>query len=73
MMELLVHVPRGIILPESVLLSDWFAVLASFVAINTVLYLVLGLVKVLPVIRFKSARGRERRSETRNIDPEALP
>ncbi|KSU66235.1 hypothetical protein AS038_10570 [Arthrobacter sp. NIO-1057] len=59
------------ILPESVLLSDWFAVLASFVAINTVLYLVLALVKMLPVIRVKSTRGRERRSETRNIDPEA--
>lgn len=71
MMELLVHVPRGIILPESVLLSDWFAVLASFVAINTVLYLVLGMAKLLPVIRLKGSRGRERRSETRNIDPEA--
>ncbi|MGX1591202.1 hypothetical protein ACWICO_08780 [Glutamicibacter sp. NPDC055491] len=71
MMNHIVQIPHGIILPESVLLSDWFAVLASFVAINTVLYLVLGLAKLLPVIRIRSSRGRERRSETRNIDPEA--
>lgn len=64
-------VPRGILLPESVLATSWFSVLASFVAINTVIYLVLGIIKIIPVIRFSTGQGRDRRSETRNIDPEA--
>jgi len=69
-MRAMLMVPKGILLPESVLYSHWFSVLASFVAINTVIYLILGLTKILPVIRMKSDRGRERRSETRHIDPD---
>ncbi|MFR0639240.1 hypothetical protein ACPROK_07735 [Glutamicibacter soli] len=71
MMELAMYVPRGILLPESVLYAQWFSVLASFVAINTVIYLILGITKILPPIRFGGSRGRERRSETRSIDPDA--
>ena len=71
MMELAMHVPRGILLPESVLYAQWFSVLASFVAINTVIYLILGITKILPPIRFGGPKGRERRSETRSIDPDA--
>ncbi|WP_345471637.1 hypothetical protein QMQ05_15955 [Glutamicibacter ectropisis] len=67
----LVILPRGILLPESILLTPWFGILASFVAINTVLYLVLSLSKILPVLRLGGSKGRERRSETRNIDPDA--
>lgn len=67
----MLHTPRGILLPEELLYSDWFNVLASFVAINTVIYLVLGVSKILPVVRVNKRSGRNRRSETRNIDPEA--
>lgn len=68
---LMLMMPKGILLPESVLYSNWFSVLASFVAINTVIYLILGITKILPRVRFKSSGGRERRSETRHIDPNA--
>lgn len=61
----------GILLPESVLYSDWFGILATFVAINTVIYVVLGLIKVLPKVRFARHRGASRRSETRSIHPDA--
>ncbi|WP_404288055.1 hypothetical protein [Glutamicibacter arilaitensis] len=71
MIDLGLIVPRGLILPENVLYSSWFSVLASFVAINTLIYLVLGVMKIIPVIRLSAGRGRERRSETRNIDPDA--
>lgn len=64
-----IQLPRGILLPESVLYSDWFSVFASFVAINTVMYLVVGIIHILPVIRFTNSRGRERRAESRSIDP----
>lgn len=61
----------GILLPQSALASDWFGVLAAFVAINTLIYLLLGLSKLLPVIRFRLRRGgRNRRSETRSIYPD---
>ena len=67
----LVHIPRGILLPESVLSTTWFSILASFVAINNVVYLVLGIVKIIPKIKLRRSRGRDRRSETRSIDPNA--
>ncbi len=60
----------GILLPESVLHSSLFAVLAAFVAINTVIYASLALANVLPRIYpgdWVSDRGR--RTETRSIHP----
>ena len=43
-----------------------------FVAINTVVYLVLGMIKILPRFRFRRRhRGASRRSETRSIHPDA--
>lgn len=62
-------VPTGFLLPESVLHSDGVAVLAAFVAINTLLYLTLAIVKILPRPRL-SWRGRSRRRETRGIYPD---
>ena len=67
----MISIRQGILLPESLLASSWFSLLAAFVAVNTVIYLVLSLSKVLPVVKLRSSRGRERRSETRNIDPDA--
>ncbi|WP_083956425.1 hypothetical protein [Tersicoccus phoenicis] len=64
-------VPRGILLPESVLYGHAFAVLSTFVAINTVMYAVLTIVKILPGVRLPRRRsGRRLRKETRSIYPD---
>ena len=63
--------PTGFLIPESVLYSDWFSVLATFVAINTVIYVLLGTIKILPKVRMRRHRGANRRSETRSIHPDA--
>jgi hypothetical protein len=63
-------VPEGILLPESFLRSEGFAVLAAFVAINTVMYVVLAIAKMLPKIYVADwVDHRERRVENRSIDP----
>lgn len=64
-------VPTGILLPEELLYTDWFGVLATFVAINTVIYVVLGMIKLVPKVRMPQYRGASRRSETRSIHPDA--
>ena len=61
----------GALLPESVLHSGIFAVLAAFVAINTVMYAALATAKILPkVYPTDWVRPRNRRSETRSIYPD---
>ncbi|MEL5989650.1 hypothetical protein ACOKGD_09915 [Microbacterium phosphatis] len=60
----------GLLLPESFLTSEWFAVLAAFVAVNTLMYVALATVKIVPKFRI-NWRGRSRRSETRSIHPDA--
>ncbi|WP_231916078.1 hypothetical protein [Microbacterium karelineae] len=62
-------VPAGILLPVEVLHSDGFALLAAFVAVNTLVYLALAVLKILPVPR-PPRRGRTRRAETRSIHPD---
>ncbi len=65
------HVPGGLVFPESILHSELFAVLATFVAINTVMYAALAIVKVLPKIHAPGwLRSRGQRSETRSIHPD---
>jgi hypothetical protein len=67
-----VVVPAGILFPESMLHSQWFAVLATFVAINTVMYAALALAKILPKVHPSDwIRTRNQRSETRSIHPDA--
>ena len=64
--------PTGILFPESLLHSQWFAVLATFVAINTVMYAALALAKILPKVHPSDwIRTRNERSETRSIHPDA--
>jgi hypothetical protein len=64
-------VPTGILLPESVLHSHLFAILAAFVAINTVIYASLALANVLPKIYPSDwVTNRNRRTETRSIHPD---
>ncbi|GAA2186289.1 hypothetical protein GCM10009786_06420 [Leucobacter alluvii] len=62
----------GLLFPEEILYSDWFGVFATVVAINTLIYVVLGVSKLVPIIRFGGkSSGRNRRAETRSIYPEA--
>lgn len=63
--------PWGIVFSESALRSEQFAVLAAFVAINTVIYVALAVAKMLPKIYLGDHVPRpSRRSETRSIHPE---
>ena len=68
--------PLGILFPGSVLHSDFFAILAAFVAINTVIYAALAIAKIVPILRLADLRpggGFSRRSATRSIYPETPP
>jgi hypothetical protein len=61
----------GVLLPQSFLQSPFFAVLATFVAINTVMYLALAVAKILPKIYLSDyLSGANRRGETRSIHPD---
>lgn len=58
---------------ESILGSEWYIVLASFVAINTAMYVILALVKTLPRIYIRDLLPRTyHRAETRSIYPDAV-
>jgi hypothetical protein len=59
-------------LPESIMHGPWFAALSAFVAINTVLYLTLAIIKLLPKAYWSDwVDQRNRRSESRSIYPDA--
>ena len=59
------------LLPEAVLHSSLFAVLAAFVAINTVMYGALAFAKLLPKVYITDwFQRRNERSETRSIYPD---
>lgn len=61
------------LLPESVLHSQWFAVLATLVALNTLAYVALAGVKLLPAVHPGDwLHRRERRREDRSIHPDAI-
>jgi hypothetical protein len=62
----------GILLPESTLREEFVAVLAAFVAINTILYVTLSVAKILPKVYVQDwISARNRRAETRSIHPDA--
>lgn len=64
--------PTGVVLPESLLHSQWFAIWATFVAINTLMYAALSVAKILPKIYPSDwVHSRNRRTETRSIYPDA--
>jgi hypothetical protein len=59
------------VLPEHLMHTPWFAALSMFVAINTVLYLTLAIVKLLPKAYLSDwVDQRNRRSESRSIYPD---
>lgn len=61
----------GIVLPSGTLSSGFIAVLSSFVAINTVIYVTLAVFKLLPKIYLSDyVNRRNRRRETRSINPD---
>lgn len=62
----------GLLLPESLMHSQWFAVLSMFVAVNTVLYLTLAVIKLLPKAYLSDwVDQRNRRAESRSIYPDS--
>lgn len=66
------HLLAGIALPDSLMQTQWFATLSMFVAINSVLYLTLAIIKLLPKLYLSDwVNQRNRRSETRSIYPDA--
>lgn len=63
--------PLGVVLPDAVVHSELFSVLAAFVAINTVMYGALAVAKMLPKVYPTSwFGGRNRREQNRSIHPE---
>ena len=59
------------LLPESILGARWFAVLSTFVAINTILYVSMSIFKILPKPYLSDVlRPNGRRAETRSIHPD---
>jgi hypothetical protein len=59
--------------PTAWLASTWFATLAAFVAVNTLIYVVLSLAKITPPAHpgqwIYNARNPKRRREDRSIHP----
>lgn len=64
------RVISGILLPESVLHTPFFQVLALFVAFNTIMYVSLAIGKMLPRIRLHRRAGN---AVGRHGDPETHP
>lgn len=59
------------VLPESILGARWFAVLSTFVAINTILYVSMSIFKILPKPYLSDVvRRHGRRAETRSTYPD---
>ena len=62
----------GVLLPDSILRHEAIAVLAAFVAINTIVYVTLSVAKMLPKVYVSDwLTARNRRAETRSIHPDA--
>lgn len=71
MTDLMAILPQEFLLPVSTLGSEPFAVLAAFVAINTVMYVALAIAKLLPKVYLGDwVRQQGRRHETRSIHPD---
>lgn len=63
---------HGLLLPETVLHQSEFAILAAFVAVNTLMYGALAFAKVMPKFYVTDLLHRKRRRQgTRSIHPDA--
>jgi len=71
MMTVAAVLPAGVLLPESILQTDAFKMLATFVALNTLMYVTLAVMKVLPKgYALTWFSGFNRRTQNRSIHPE---
>ncbi len=62
----------GLLLPESFMHTQFFLILATLVALNTVIYSALSLIHIIPKwFRASWLRGRRQRAVTRSIYPDA--
>lgn len=63
-----------VVLPNAWLNSPWYTTLTAFVAVNTLLYVVLSISKILPRIHpttwISRGNSASRRRETRSIYPD---
>lgn len=65
---------HGVLFSEALLHSQLFAVLAAFVAINTVMYCALTVAKMLPKVYLTDwFTSSNRRAESRSIYPDGVP
>jgi hypothetical protein len=65
---------RGLLLDSSLLQSPVLAVLNAFVVINTVMFLALAILKLMPKVYVSDwVTSRNRRAETRGIHPDPPP
>ncbi len=66
--------PPASVLPSEWLASSWYSTLTAFVAVNTLVYVVLSISKILPRAHpttwFRGGNGASRRRETRSIYPD---
>lgn len=59
------------VLPDRIMRTPWFAALSMFVAVNTLLYLTMAIIKTLPKAYLSDwIDQRNRRSESRCIFPD---
>jgi hypothetical protein len=73
MMAVAAVLPTGVLLPESILQTNSFKILATFVALNTLMYATLAVLKVLPKgYALSWFRGLNRRAQDRSVYPEPL-
>ena len=71
MMPFAAILPAVGLLPEWILHTDSFQILATFVAINSLIYATLSVLKVLPKgYALTRLNGRRRRVQNRSIYPE---
>jgi hypothetical protein len=63
--------PTGALLPEPILQTNSFKILATFVALNTLMYATLAVLKVLPKgYALSLFNGFNRRAQNRSIHPQ---
>lgn len=61
----------GVVFPEGLMQTEWFAALSAFVAVNTVAYVTLAIIKTLPKAYVSDwIDRRDRRTEDRSIFPD---
>lgn len=63
----------GLLLPGWLLRTAPFKVLATFVALNTLMYATLAALKLVPRLRLPQSRGRDRRTHDRSIYAGTVP